>query len=87
MKSNSNHRGQQLIELPQYNKGTAFTRQERIDNGLIGLIPYGEESLGRQVVRAYGAYLSKKSDLERHIYLRQLQDFVNTKIKIPSSAN
>ena len=78
VKSNTNHRGQQLIELPQYNKGTAFTRQERIDNGLIGLIPYGEESLGRQVVRAYGAYLSKKSDLERHIYLRQLQDLNET---------
>ncbi len=77
-KLHNHRRGQNLIELPQFNKGTAFTRQERIDNGLLGLIPYCEESLGAQVVRAYGAYLSKDSDLERHIYLRQLQDLNET---------
>ncbi len=71
-------RGQQLIELPQFNKGTAFSRQERIEMGLLGLLPYREESLERQVERAYRAYEAKPNDLEKHIYLRQIQDLNET---------
>ncbi len=67
-------RGQQLLELPQYNKGTAFTWDERLKHGLLGLLPPHEETLDQQVVRAYRAYRAKESDIERHIYLRQLQD-------------
>ena len=70
--------GQQLIELPQYNKGTAFSREERIAEHLLGLLPYAEETLEDQVVRAYHAYVAKDNDLERHIYLRQLQDLNET---------
>ncbi len=71
-------RGQSLLELPQHNKGTAFTWQERIDHGLLGLLPPHEETLDQQVARAYQAYEAKNNDLERHIYLRQLQDFNET---------
>ena len=67
-------RGQQLLELPQYNKGTAFTRDERKKHGLLGLLPPHEETLEQQVERAYRAYRVKRTDIERHIYLRQLQD-------------
>lgn len=67
-------RGQQLLELPQYNKGTAFTWEERLRHGLLGLLPPHEETLEQQVLRAYQAYQIKQTDLERHIYLRQLQD-------------
>ena len=67
-------RGQQLLELPQYNKGTAFTWEERLKHGLLGLLPPHEETLEQQVERAYQAYQMKQTDLERHIYLRQLQD-------------
>ncbi len=65
--------GRLLLELPQYNKGTAFTREERSEYGLLGMLPYSQEPLAAQVSRAYNAYAGKDSDLEKHIYLRQLQ--------------
>lgn len=70
--------GQQLLELPQFNKGTAFTREERMRHGLLGLLPPREETLDQQVSRAYSAFSAKHTDLEKHIYLRQLQDFNET---------
>jgi malate dehydrogenase (oxaloacetate-decarboxylating) len=73
--SRSLPRGQALLELPQYNKGTAFSWDERLKHGLLGLLPPHEETLEQQVARAYRAYEAKSTDLERHIYLRQLQDF------------
>ncbi len=39
-----------------------------------GLLPPQVETLEEQVVRAYEAYKRKDEDLERHIYLRALQD-------------
>jgi malate dehydrogenase (oxaloacetate-decarboxylating) len=63
-----------LLERPQLNKGTAFTEQERRNFGLDGLLPPKVESLDQQAVRAYEAYKRKGDDLDRHIYLRALQD-------------
>jgi malate dehydrogenase (oxaloacetate-decarboxylating) len=56
------------------NKGTAFTYEERRILGLDGLLPPVVETIEEQSARAYKAYLRKQDDLERHIYLRQLQD-------------
>ena len=39
-----------------------------------GLLPPHVETLDEQAVRAYEAYRRKVDDLERHIYLRALQD-------------
>ena len=47
---------------------------ERSRLGLHGLLPPEVESLDQQAVRAYEAYRRKDDDLERHIYLRALQD-------------
>ena len=66
--------GHLLLERPLLNKGTAFTREERRTFGLLGLLPPTEETLDEQAARAYEAYRAKPTDLERHIYLRQLQD-------------
>jgi len=66
--------GTGLLNLPIRNKGTAFTDAERSDQGLHGLLPPHVETLDEQVTRAYEAYQRKTDDLERHIYLRQLQD-------------
>src|SRR5438132_14384174 len=60
--------------MPSLNKGTAFTTQERQALGLDGLIPPVVETIEEQSARAYKAYLRKHDNLERHIYLRQLQD-------------
>src|SRR5882757_6919561 len=67
-------RGTDLLDRPLPNKGTAFTSLERTQFGLDGLLPPQVETLEEQVVRAYEAYQRKDDDLERHIYLRALQD-------------
>jgi len=67
-------RGIELLYDPMMNKGTAFTEEERSKLGLHGLLPPHIESLEEQTVRAYDAYKHKDDDLERHIYLRALQD-------------
>ena len=63
-----------LLNRQDLNKGTAFTEEERTEFGLHGLLPPHGETLDQQVVRAYEAYHRKDDDLERHIYLRALQD-------------
>src|SRR5499425_2935959 len=67
-------RGMDLLNRQGLNKGTAFTDEERKRLGLHGLLPPHVETLEEQVVRAYEAYKRKGDDLERHIYLRALQD-------------
>ena len=67
-------RGMDLLDTPLWNKGTAFDDRERTALGLQGLLPPRTEALQEQSLRAYEAFSSKKTDLERHIYLRQLQD-------------
>ena len=66
--------GMGLLDIPVLNKGTAFTEKERTRFGLHGLLPPHAETLDEQVARAYEAFQKKDSDLERHIYLRALQD-------------
>ena len=70
----SNPYGIELLNNQSLNKGTAFTDQERTEFGLHGLLPPQIESLDAQVVRAYDAFRRKQDPLERHIYLRALQD-------------
>jgi len=67
-------RGMDLLDTPTLNKGTAFTEAERTEFGLQGLLPPHVETLDEQAVRAYEAFQTKDNDLERHIYLRALQD-------------
>jgi malate dehydrogenase (oxaloacetate-decarboxylating) len=66
--------GKDLMTNPVLNKGTAFTNEERIRFDLHGLLPPVIETLEQQCVRAYEAYKRKDDDLERHIFLRALQD-------------
>jgi len=66
--------GKMLIEDPLLNKGTAFTEQERCDYGLLGLLPPHVDTLAEQVERAYEAFSDFQIDIDKHIFLRQLQD-------------
>jgi malate dehydrogenase (oxaloacetate-decarboxylating) len=66
--------GKDLISNPVLNKGTAFNYEERTRFNLHGLLPPVIETLEQQCVRAYEAYKRKGDDLERHIFLRALQD-------------
>jgi malate dehydrogenase (oxaloacetate-decarboxylating) len=72
-RSDTSH-GMDLLNRQGLNKGTAFTERERTEFGLHGLLPPQIETLSEQVVRAYEAYKRKENNLERHIYLRAVQD-------------
>ena len=67
-------RGTNLLDTPLLNKGTAFSANERTELGLNGLLPPQAETLDEQALRAYEAFRRKSDDLERHVYLRALQD-------------
>lgn len=66
--------GPTLLEMPLLNKGSAFTQEERLAFNLIGLLPQDEETIEDQLKRAYRQYKQCGTDLERHIYLRAIQD-------------
>ena len=66
--------GLSLLQNPLLNKTTAFTSQERIDLVLEGLIPPHISTLEEQKQRTYVRYLRQGTDLEKHEYLRALQD-------------
>ncbi|GHC24532.1 NAD-dependent malic enzyme [Aidingimonas halophila] len=66
--------GPSLLEMPLLNKGSAFTLQERMAFNLIGLLPQNVETIEEQAERAYRQYRQCQSDLDRHIYLRAIQD-------------
>ncbi|KUJ85013.1 NAD-dependent malic enzyme [Microbulbifer flavimaris] len=68
------HAGPSLLEMPLLNKGSAFTRKERLEFNLVGLLPNNVESIEEQARRAYHQYQQCKTDLDRHIYLRGIQD-------------
>lgn len=67
-------RGLPLLRFPLLNKGTAFTREEREQLGLLGLLPSTESNLEAQIERVYRSYLVAQTDLDRYVYLRALQD-------------
>ncbi|MBS1186477.1 MAG: NAD-dependent malic enzyme [Burkholderiaceae bacterium] len=67
-------RGQQLLENPLLNKGTAFTNAERDALGLHGLLPDHVETLDEQVDRAIERMRAAATNLDKHIFLRNVQD-------------
>lgn len=71
-------KGRRLVEHPMYNKGTAFSDEERETFQLHGLFPQRVSNLEIQCKRSYGHYSSKISDLEKYIYLISLQDRMET---------
>ena len=66
--------GPTLLETPLLNKGGAFTEKERRTFNLMGLLPPRHETIEGQVERAYGQYRSFEEPINKHIYLRAVQD-------------
>ncbi|MBN7821960.1 NAD-dependent malic enzyme [Bowmanella yangjiangensis] len=66
--------GPSLLETPLLNKGSAFSAEERKAFNLNGLLPPRYESIEEQVSRAYMQYSSFDTPLNKHIYLRAIQD-------------
>ena len=71
---NLNITGFALLDNPILNKGTAFTEEERASFMLEGLLPPKVETLEEQLIRAEQAYGAVRTDLGRHVFLRDLQD-------------
>ncbi len=67
-------RGDVLINEPSLSKGTAFTFDERTVFGLHGLLPPRIETIDQQLARIEEKFNRLHDDLERHIFLRALQD-------------
>lgn len=66
--------GYLITRLPLLNKGSAFSRSERRELGLTGLIAPHVSSLEEQVERTYTNFKRFTTGLDKHIYLRVLQD-------------
>jgi malate dehydrogenase (oxaloacetate-decarboxylating) len=59
---------------PLTTKGTAFTHEERRELGLLGLLPIAEKTLAQQTEHCWHEFSTRRDDLDKHIYLRALQD-------------
>tara|TARA_B100001094_G_scaffold283984_1_gene297126 strand:- start:18439 stop:20127 length:1689 start_codon:yes stop_codon:yes gene_type:complete len=66
--------GAAILESSLLNKGTAFNEEERIAFNLDGLLPETIETIEEQTDRAYQQYSSFSNDLQKYIYLRNIQD-------------
>lgn len=66
--------GPALLEAPLLNKGSAFSEHERQHFNLEGLLPYNIETIEEQKARAYQQFCSFQTDIDKHIYLRNIQD-------------
>ncbi|PKH07562.1 NAD-dependent malic enzyme [Moritella sp. Urea-trap-13] len=66
--------GPSLLETPLLNKGSAFSERERAYFNLDGLLPPLVETIEEQAQRAYQQYSSFQQPLDKHIYLRRMQD-------------
>ena len=67
-------RGIALLRDPILNKSTAFPESERESLGLLGLLPEGIDSEETQIQRVQIQLSKKPNELEKYIYLSQLQD-------------
>ncbi len=56
-------RGQQLLNNPRLNKGSGFSREERLAFGLDGFLRSAYSTMESQVERALEAYRRKPDDM------------------------
>jgi len=70
--------GKELMRNPRYNKGTAFSQEEREKYGLEGLLPINIETVEIQISRVMRQLKEYKTPIEKYIYLSQLQDINET---------
>lgn len=67
-----------ILDNPLLNRGTAFTEEERDRFHLHGLLPDHVETLAEQVERRLEGVRGLATDLDRYVYLRNLQDYNET---------
>jgi hypothetical protein len=67
-------RGNNVLTNPMLNRGTAFTREERRQLLLTGLLPSGVSTMEAQLRRVYAQYRRQPDDLAQNVYLGNLRD-------------
>jgi malate dehydrogenase (oxaloacetate-decarboxylating)(NADP+) len=67
-------KGVSLLRDPSLSKSTAFSEPEREALGLVGLVPEGIDNAETQIQRILLQLGQKPTDLEKYVYLSQLQD-------------
>ncbi|MFT7223928.1 MAG: malate dehydrogenase (oxaloacetate-decarboxylating) [Cellvibrionaceae bacterium] len=68
------HAGPMLLETPLLNKASAFSKEERESFNLTGLLPDITENIEDQTARVYDQLQSFTSNIDKHVYLRNIQD-------------
>ncbi len=64
----------EILDNPLYNKGTAFTKEERDSLSLHGLLPFHVSTLQQQVQRRYENFKERGDDLSKYNFLSSLQN-------------
>ena len=59
---------------PITNRGTAFTRAERLEHGMIGRLPAAVETLEQQAQRCYRQLQGFDRNIDRYVFLEELQN-------------
>lgn len=67
-------KGRRLLQSPRLNKGSAFSKKERLAFDLLGLLPNHQETLEEQKSRVYELYKKLDSNLDKHVFLRQIRN-------------
>ncbi|KAH8094640.1 hypothetical protein BXZ70DRAFT_1009935 [Cristinia sonorae] len=67
-------RGGSLLTNPRWNKGTAFTNEERKAFGLTGRLPHRVNTLDDQCDRAYDQLQAHENDLRKNTFLQSMKD-------------
>lgn len=67
-------RGDALLNDEFLNKGDAFSREERVQFGLTGMLPDHVATIEEQLVRVKVQYDSKLRDIDKNVYLNALMD-------------
>lgn len=67
-------KGRRLLQNPRLNKGSGFSKKERLAFDLVGLLPEREESLTQQSDRLYKCFCKLETNLDKHVFLRQIRN-------------
>ncbi|KAJ8463355.1 hypothetical protein ONZ51_g10305 [Trametes cubensis] len=67
-------RGEAVLTSPRWNKGTAFTLDERKAFGLTGRLPFRVNTLDEQCDRAYDQLEARPEPLRKNTFLQSLKD-------------
>ena len=62
----------EILNNPFLNKGTAFTKKEREEYGLLGLLPPYIQTIDEQAKQTYGQFLKKDKLIEKRHFLMEI---------------